>query len=203
MSPQGLQCILRLSCWVVLVAPDYLALRAGRCVLFAWLGRQVDCPLGWNVQLGRLSRLSIPKMSQEHFPHSRLGGPAVRRGQQFNQTSLSLLLQLLLNPPLPPPPSGNEKVVNSWLLSCVSPLGRYDFLDRLAQQYGGDSSAALLPNIVFSLALARWYQEQGEAGFVVQNLDCFVLVWLSSRWPWLAGTRSKATATHRLPCTRR
>ena len=39
---------------------------------------------------------------------------------------------------------------------------RYDFLYRLAEQYGGDSSAALLPNFVYSQALARWFQEQGE-----------------------------------------
>ncbi|EFN53652.1 hypothetical protein CHLNCDRAFT_136380 [Chlorella variabilis] len=38
--------------------------------------------------------------------------------------------------------------------------GRYDFLYRLVEQYGGDSSAALLPNFVFSQALARWFQEQ-------------------------------------------
>ncbi|KAL4430372.1 hypothetical protein ABPG77_002178 [Micractinium sp. CCAP 211/92] len=38
--------------------------------------------------------------------------------------------------------------------------GRYDFLYRLAERHGGDGSAALLPNFVFSQALARWYQEQ-------------------------------------------
>ncbi|KAI3425283.1 hypothetical protein D9Q98_009050 [Chlorella vulgaris] len=38
--------------------------------------------------------------------------------------------------------------------------GRYEFLYRLTEQYGGDSSAALLPNFVFSRALARWYQDQ-------------------------------------------
>ena len=38
---------------------------------------------------------------------------------------------------------------------------RYDFLYRLAEQYGGDASAALLPGMVFSQALARWFEEQG------------------------------------------
>lgn len=42
--------------------------------------------------------------------------------------------------------------------------GRYGFLQRLAAGYGGDQSVALLPNVVFSLAMARWYQEQGGPG---------------------------------------
>lgn len=47
----------------------------------------------------------------------------------------------------------------------VPPGRRYDFLYRLAERHGGDGSAALLPNFVFSQALARWYQEQGEQGW--------------------------------------
>ena len=43
---------------------------------------------------------------------------------------------------------------------CLPAPCRYDFLYRLAEQYG-DSSAALLPNFVYSQALARWFQEQG------------------------------------------
>ena len=41
--------------------------------------------------------------------------------------------------------------------------GRYAFLQQFAERYGGgDTSVQLFPNIVYSLALARWYQEQGE-----------------------------------------
>ena len=43
--------------------------------------------------------------------------------------------------------------------------GQYEWLQKFVegQGDGGDSAAALLPNMVFSLALARWYQEQHEA----------------------------------------
>ncbi|GAB4815863.1 hypothetical protein N2152v2_002909 [Parachlorella kessleri] len=40
--------------------------------------------------------------------------------------------------------------------------GRYAFLQRFAREYGGDQSANLFPNIVYSLALAKWYQEQEQ-----------------------------------------
>ena len=44
-------------------------------------------------------------------------------------------------------------------------LRRYDFVYRLAEQYA-DGAAALLPNVVFSQALARWFQEQGGCGYI-------------------------------------
>ncbi len=51
-----------------------------------------------------------------------------------------------------------------WPCTRLASDCRYDFLYRLAERHGGDGSAALLPNFVFSQALARWYQEQGEQG---------------------------------------
>ena len=44
--------------------------------------------------------------------------------------------------------------------------GRYEFLRRFAEQWGGgDQSAALLPGMVFSLALAARFQEQGAGNW--------------------------------------
>ena len=39
--------------------------------------------------------------------------------------------------------------------------GQYGFVRRLAEEYGG-RGAELQPNIVFSQALAAWYEAQGE-----------------------------------------
>jgi hypothetical protein len=56
-------------------------------------------------------------------------------------------------------------------LCCIDYLavraGRYQFLERFVETYGGDGSAGLLPNFPFSLALGRWYQEQGELVFTL------------------------------------
>lgn len=43
--------------------------------------------------------------------------------------------------------------------------GQYDFLQRFVEGQGAgvDSASVLLPNMVFSLALAKWYQEQHDA----------------------------------------
>lgn len=61
------------------------------------------------------------------------------------------------------PPPAHRQFPRCVFFSCAS-RRRYDFLHRLVEQYGGDGSAALLPNFVFSQALARWYQEQGGWG---------------------------------------
>ena len=45
--------------------------------------------------------------------------------------------------------------------ACACRAGRYDFLQRFAEEGGPDASAALLPSVAYSLALGRWYQEQG------------------------------------------
>lgn len=80
-------------------------------------------------------------------------------------------------------PPSRPRVLPLWLLHlppstpALAPAPcRYDFLYRLVEQYGGDSSAALLPNFVFSQALARWFQEQG---------GCLpAWAWYCRGWAW-------------------
>jgi hypothetical protein len=58
-------------------------------------------------------------------------------------------------------PAGALQVLDYYALRS----GQYDFLHRFAREYqGGAASAALLPNFAFSLALARWFQEQAADG---------------------------------------
>ncbi|KAL4419888.1 hypothetical protein ABPG75_006986 [Micractinium tetrahymenae] len=115
-----------------------------------------------------------PAAANMHVPYEEANAPLFiclfrymqslsRRG--LHRTALEvckLLLSLNADDPL-----GALQTIDYLALRA----GRYDFLYRLAEQHGGDGSAALLPNFVFSQALACWYQEQEGASSKARSSD--------------------------------